>query len=47
MRWVEHVARNGAKLNAYKLSVLETETDRPLRRPGHRWNLTLKLMFYR
>jgi hypothetical protein len=47
IRWVEHVARNRENRNAYKISVLETERDRPLGRPRRRWNLTLKCMFYR
>ena len=33
--------------NAYKISALEIERDRPLRRPRRRWNLTFKCMFYR
>jgi len=47
VRWVEHVARNGENRNAYKISALETERDRPFRRLRRRWNLTFKGMFYR
>jgi hypothetical protein len=37
MRWAGHVARMGAKRNAYRLLVGKTEGKRPLGRPGRRW----------
>jgi hypothetical protein len=37
MRWMGHVARMGAKRNAYRLLVGKPEGKRPLGRPRHRW----------
>jgi hypothetical protein len=37
MRWTGHVARMGAKRNAYRLLVRKTEGKRPLGRPRRRW----------
>jgi hypothetical protein len=37
MRWADHVARMGAKRNAYRLLVGKTEGKRPLGRPRRRW----------
>jgi hypothetical protein len=37
MRWAGHVARMGAKRNAYRLLVGKTEGKRPLGRPRRRW----------
>jgi hypothetical protein len=37
MRWEGHVARMGAKRNAYRLLVGEPEGKRPLGRPRRRW----------
>jgi hypothetical protein len=37
MRWVGHIARIGAKRNAYRLLVGKPEGRRPLGRPRCRW----------
>jgi hypothetical protein len=37
MRWAGHVARMGAKSNAYRLLVGKPEEKRPLERPRRRW----------
>jgi hypothetical protein len=37
MRWAVHVARIGAKRNAYRLLVGKPEGKRPLGRPKRRW----------
>jgi hypothetical protein len=37
MRWVGHVARNGEKMNAYRILVGKPEGKRPLGRPRRRW----------
>jgi hypothetical protein len=37
MRWADHVARMGAKRNAYRLLVGKAEGKRPLGRPRRRW----------
>jgi hypothetical protein len=37
MRWAGHVARMGAKRNAYRILVGKPEGKRPLRRPRCRW----------
>jgi hypothetical protein len=37
MRWAGHVARMGAKKNAYRLLVGKPEGKRPLGRPRRRW----------
>jgi hypothetical protein len=37
MRWAGHVARIGAKRNAYRIKVGKPERKTPLRRPRHRW----------
>jgi hypothetical protein len=37
MRWAGHVARMGAKRNAYRLNVGKPEGKRPLGRPRRRW----------
>jgi hypothetical protein len=36
MRWAEHVARMGAKMNAYRILVGKPEGKRPLGRPRRR-----------
>jgi hypothetical protein len=43
MRWARHVARMGAKRNAYTTSVEKPEGKRPLRRPGRRWVDNIKI----
>jgi hypothetical protein len=37
MRWEGHVARIGAKRNAYRLLMGKPEGNRPLGRPRRRW----------
>jgi hypothetical protein len=37
MRWAGHVARMGEKRNAHRLLMGESEGNRPLGRPRHRW----------
>jgi hypothetical protein len=37
MRWAGHVARTGAKRNAYRILVGKPEGKRPLGRPRRRW----------
>jgi hypothetical protein len=37
MRWAGHVARMGAKKNAYRLLVRKPEGKRPIGRPRCRW----------
>jgi hypothetical protein len=37
MRWADHVARMGAKRNAYRLLLGKPEGKRPLGRPRSRW----------
>jgi hypothetical protein len=37
MRWAGHVARMGAKRNAYRLLAGKTEGRKPLGRPRRRW----------
>jgi hypothetical protein len=37
MRWEGHVARMGAKRNAYRLLMGKPERKRPLGRPRRRW----------
>jgi hypothetical protein len=41
MRWAGHVARMGAKRNAYRLLVGKPEGRRPLGRPRRRWRIIL------
>jgi hypothetical protein len=36
MKWAGHVARLGAKRNAYRILVGKPEGKRPVRRPRHR-----------
>jgi hypothetical protein len=43
MRWAWHVARMGAKRNAYRILVGKPEGKRPLRRPRHRWVDNIKI----
>jgi hypothetical protein len=45
MRWESHVARMGAKKNAYRLFVGKPEGKRPLGRPRRRWvdNIRMEL----
>jgi hypothetical protein len=37
MRWAGHVARMGAKINAYRLLVGKPDGKKPLGRPRRRW----------
>jgi hypothetical protein len=43
MRWAGHVARMGAKRNAYRILVGKPERKRPLGRPRHRWVESMKI----
>jgi hypothetical protein len=43
MRWVGHVARMGAKRNAYRILVGNSEGKRPLGRPRRRWVDNIKM----
>jgi hypothetical protein len=43
MRWEVHVARKGAKRNAYGIWVGKPERKRPLGRPRHRWMDNIKI----
>jgi hypothetical protein len=43
MRWVRYVARKGAKINEYRISVGYPEGKRPLGRPKHRREGNIKV----
>jgi hypothetical protein len=43
MRWARHVARIGAKRNAYRILVGKPEVKRPLGRPRCRWVENIKI----
>jgi hypothetical protein len=43
MRWAGHVARMGAKRNAYRILVGKPEGKRPLERPRRRWVDNIKM----
>jgi hypothetical protein len=43
MRWTGHVARKGAKRNAYRILVGKPEGKRPLGRPWRRWVYNIKM----
>jgi hypothetical protein len=43
IRWAGHVARMGAKRNAYRILVGNPEGKRPLRRPRRRWVDNIKI----
>jgi hypothetical protein len=43
MRWTEHVARIGKKMNEYMLFVGKPERKRPPGRPRHKWMDSTKL----
>jgi hypothetical protein len=43
MRWAKHVARMGAKMNAYRILVGKPEGKRPLERPRRRYVDNLKM----
>jgi hypothetical protein len=43
MRWAEHVARMGAMINAYKISLGESEGKRPLGKLGRRLEDNIKM----
>jgi hypothetical protein len=45
MRWAWHVARMGAKRNAYRILVENPEGKRPLGRPRRRWVDNIKMDF--
>jgi late competence protein required for DNA uptake (superfamily II DNA/RNA helicase) len=37
MKWAEHIARMGKKMNTYRISVGKPYGKRPLERPRSRW----------
>jgi hypothetical protein len=43
MRWAGHVARMGETGNAYRILVGKPEGKRPVGRPRHRWENTIKM----
>jgi hypothetical protein len=43
MRWAGHVARMGAKRNAYSILVEKPEKKRPLGKPRRRWVDKIKI----
>jgi hypothetical protein len=43
MRWEEHVARKGAKRNAYRILMGRPEGKRPLGTPRCRWVENIKM----
>jgi hypothetical protein len=43
MRWAGHVARTGAKRNAYRILVGKPEGKRPLGRPRRMWEDNIKM----
>jgi hypothetical protein len=43
MRWAGHVARMGAKRNAYRILVGKPEGRRPLGTPSHMWEDNIKM----
>jgi hypothetical protein len=43
MRWAGHVARTGAKSNAYMILLGKPEGKRPLGRPRRRWEDNIKM----
>jgi hypothetical protein len=43
MSWGVHVARMGAKRNAYRIFVGKSEGKRPLRRPRRSWDNYIKM----
>jgi hypothetical protein len=43
MKWAGHVARMGAKTNAYRILVGKLEGKRPLGRPRRRWMDNIKM----
>jgi hypothetical protein len=47
MRWAGYVARNGEKMNAYRILVVMLEGKRPLGRPRRRWVGNAKIDFKR
>ena len=43
MGWAGHVARMGARRGVYRVLVRKPEGKRPLGRPRHRWENTIKM----
>jgi hypothetical protein len=43
MRWAEHIARMGKKINAYRILVGKPEGKRPLGRSRRRWVDNIKM----
>jgi hypothetical protein len=44
-RWAGQVERMGEKRDAYRILVGESERNRPLGRPRHRWKNNIKMNF--
>jgi hypothetical protein len=45
MKWTGHIARMGAKRNAYRILVGKPDGKRSLKRPRHRWVDNIKIDF--
>jgi hypothetical protein len=45
MKWAGHLARMGAKMNAYRISVGRPKGKRPLGRPRRRLECNIKMNF--
>jgi hypothetical protein len=45
LRWARHVARIGESRSAYRVLVGKREERRPLGRPRHRWENSIKRIF--
>jgi hypothetical protein len=43
MRWAGHVALMGERRDVYRVLVGKLEGERPLGRPGHRWEDNIKM----
>jgi hypothetical protein len=43
MRWAGHVAHMGQRRGLYRVLVGKRERQRPLGRPGHRWEDNIKV----
>ena len=43
VRWMEHIVRIGERRGIYKVLLGKPEGKRPLRRPKHRWEDSIKM----
>jgi hypothetical protein len=43
IRWLGHVAHMWERRGAYRLLVGKPEEQRPLGRPGHRWEVNIQM----